>query len=217
MQDELAAYSHLDVLVKILFLLTFPHFLHWKPKFLCWLLDEEEEGLDVKIAHEFDIEYLVDKLDGLYLDEGASSDGPAGFVGQQHPHKLRGWSCTQPIITASPSFLYSVSIIRATVRACSWDRNSYICTDARFSWIQSAKCSQSSKENRPSSSLSQTKRMPRCLKSKGKSSWACTSNISDRVISFLFLSIITRSYSSFMYSKMPGLSLHVLSVFPIII
>jgi hypothetical protein len=167
MKDELATDSNLDVLVEVLLILALADVLHGEAHLLSGSLDEEEEGLDIEVAHYLDAEDLVEKFDGLDLDVGAAPDNPGGLVGQQHSHKLRFDSSTHATKAASPSRRSSVSMTRATVLACSCDLNSYIWTELRLSCTQRAKCSKSSIENTPSNCLSHTNRTPRCRKSKG--------------------------------------------------
>ena len=129
--------------------------------------DEEKKALDIKIAHDFYVENLVYQLYAFNLNVSATVNYPVVFVSQKSFQELNRLKGTQFMMIVSPSDLYSVSMILETVRACSCDLNSYICTATKLIWIHNAKYSRSSTVKMPSLSLSHTKRIPKCLKSKG--------------------------------------------------
>ena len=117
-------HRYLDVLIEVFLVFSLPNLFNGVAHFLGGPLDQQEEGLDVDVAHHLHVQGLVDELDVFDADVGAIADGLGAALPEQQSQELTPNQPTQLTMELSPSFFSSSSIILATVLAWSWDLNS---------------------------------------------------------------------------------------------
>ena len=79
-------------------------FLNSKSHLFRGTFDEVKESLNIKIAHNFYVEYFINEFYTLYFDISVSVEDASLLIRHQHSHELYQLLVTQFTIEASPSF-----------------------------------------------------------------------------------------------------------------
>lgn len=88
MSYELPTNTDLNILLKILIRLLFSNFLNPEPHLLRRAFDKIEKSLNIKIAHNLDIEYLIQHLNAFDFDIGSAIELTVLLISHQHTDKL---------------------------------------------------------------------------------------------------------------------------------
>ena len=93
MTYELSDYAYLDVFLEILVLRMLLDFFNEEAHFFGGSFDEVEKGLDIEIAHNFDVEYFIYKFDGLNLYVEMWGEIFGQFIFGEHSYELNKVIC----------------------------------------------------------------------------------------------------------------------------